>query len=101
MRIGTSLIRPGHHGWRLTSTLPQHAHLFGRKLSIPSLHVTGCGDRIVPMRDSLLLAERFARPLIIEHRGEHVIRDDPAVTARIAEFVASHARVTSRGVGNG
>jgi predicted esterase len=84
-----------------TSTLPQHSHLFGRKLGVPSLHVTGRSDHIVPMRDSLLLAERFAHPVIIEHRGGHVIPDDPAVTTRIAEFVASHAKVTSRGVGNG
>jgi fermentation-respiration switch protein FrsA (DUF1100 family) len=83
------------------STAPQHAHLFGRKLGVPSLHVAGGSDRIVPMRDSLLLAKRFAHPVIIEHRGGHVIPDDPAVRTRIAEFVASHAKVTSRGVGNG
>ncbi|TMK38684.1 MAG: hypothetical protein E6G66_18340 [Actinobacteria bacterium] len=52
-----------------TSTLPQHAHLFRHKLTIPSLHVTGQADTLVPMRDSLLLAERFSRPVIIEHRG--------------------------------
>jgi pimeloyl-ACP methyl ester carboxylesterase len=84
-----------------TSSLPQHAHLFTRKLSVPSLHVMGRADGIVPMRDSLLLAERFADPVIIEHAGGHVIPDDPAITARIADFVATHAKVTNPATADG
>ena len=56
-----------------TSTMPQHAELFWHKLAIPSVHVTGRADAIVPRRDSLLLADRFADPLILEHPGGHVI----------------------------
>jgi hypothetical protein len=78
-----------------TSPLPQHAHLFTRKLRIPSLHVMGRADGIIPMRDSLLLAERFADPVIIEHAGGHVIPDDPANTTRIADFIATHSRVAN------
>jgi len=84
-----------------TSTMPQHAELFTRKLSVPSLHVIGRADGIVPMGDSLLLAERFAGPVIIEHSGGHVIPDDPAITTRIADFVATHTRVASTGTGDG
>jgi fermentation-respiration switch protein FrsA (DUF1100 family) len=80
-----------------TSTLPQHAHLFARKLSVRSLHVMGRADSVIPMRDSLLLADRFEHPVIIEHRGGHVIPDDPAITSRIADFVAHHTTVTSSG----
>jgi hypothetical protein len=71
-----------------TSTMPQHAGLFPRKLTVPSVHVTGRSDSVVPMRDSLLLADRFADPLIIEHDGGHVIPATPAVTAPIADFLA-------------
>ena len=84
-----------------TSNLPQHAHLFTRKLSVPSLHVLGRVDDIVPMRDSLLLAERFADAVIIEHAGGHVIPDDPAITARIAGFVATHTKVTNPAAADG
>jgi fermentation-respiration switch protein FrsA (DUF1100 family) len=84
-----------------TSTLPQHADLFTRKLAVPSLHVMGRADGIVPMRDSLLLAERFADPVIIEHRGGHVIPDDPSITSQIADFVAHHTRVASTRSGDG
>jgi predicted esterase len=71
-----------------TSFLPQHAGLFTRKLTIPSVHVTGRADQVVPARDSLLLAGRFASPLVIEHPGGHLIPGDPAVTAPIAGFLA-------------
>jgi hypothetical protein len=50
--------------------------------------VTGYADTIVPRRDSLLLADRFADPLVIEHPGGHVIPGDSAVTAPIAGFLA-------------
>ena len=74
-----------------TSTMPQHAGLFRHKLTIPSVHVTGRADAIVPRRDSLLLADRFADPLIIEHPGGHVIPADLIVTAPIASFLAGFA----------
>jgi pimeloyl-ACP methyl ester carboxylesterase len=78
-----------------TSTAPQHANLFTHQLHVPSLHVMGRNDGIVPMRDSQLLAERFAEPVIIEHAGGHVIPDHLAITTRIAAFVAQHRRVTT------
>jgi hypothetical protein len=77
-----------------TSTMPQHAALFPHKLTVPSVHVTGRADSIVPRHDSLLLADRFADPLIIEHPGGHVIPGEPAVTGPIAGFLAGFARDT-------
>src|SRR6202042_88560 len=71
-----------------TSTMPQHAGLFRRKLAIPSVHVAGRAAVIVPRRDSLLLADRFADPLVIEHSGGHVIPGSAAVTAPIVDFLA-------------
>jgi pimeloyl-ACP methyl ester carboxylesterase len=78
-----------------TSQSPQHEHLFDGLLTVPSLHVMGRADGIVPIQDSLLLAARFANPVIIEHRGGHVIPDEPAITARIADFVAANSTVRS------
>jgi hypothetical protein len=65
-----------------TSALPQHAHLFGRKLTAPSLHVMGRAHGVLPMRDSLLLAERFEHPVIIERRGGHVIPESTTPRSR-------------------
>jgi hypothetical protein len=75
-----------------TSDEPEHAALFRRRLATPSLHVTGTADRIVPMRDSLLLAERFADPVIITHGGGHVIPSDPPIIGRIVAFAERHGR---------
>lgn len=75
-----------------TSEEPQHAALFRGKLATPSLHATGRADGIVPMRDSLRLAERFANPVIVKHDGGHVIPADPHAVGRIVEFVECHAR---------
>jgi pimeloyl-ACP methyl ester carboxylesterase len=71
-----------------TSTMPQHAGLFRHKLTVPSVHVIGRSDVVVPRRDSLLLADRFADRLVIEHPGGHVIPADPEVTEPIAAFLA-------------
>jgi fermentation-respiration switch protein FrsA (DUF1100 family) len=77
-----------------TSTMPQHAGLYRHKLTVPSVHVTGRADTIVPRRDSLLLAGRFADPLIVEHPGGHVIPSGPAVTEPIASFLARFGHAT-------
>ena len=71
-----------------TSDLPQHAELFRRKLTTPSVHVVGRRDVIVPRKDSLRLADRFANPLILEHPGGHVVPGNDAVARPIADFLA-------------
>jgi predicted esterase len=71
-----------------TSYDPQHTALFQRKVTISSLHVMGTSDGIVPMRDSLRLAERFEEPVIVKHPSGHVIPSDTTITSRIAKFVA-------------
>jgi pimeloyl-ACP methyl ester carboxylesterase len=75
-----------------TSDEPEHAALFRRRLATPSLHVTGTADTIVPMRDSLRLAERFAGPVIITHDGGHVIPSDPRILGRIVAFAERRGR---------
>ncbi len=47
----------------------------------------GSSDGIVPRGDSLLLADRFADPLVIEHPGGHVVPGDRAVVQAVAEFL--------------
>jgi pimeloyl-ACP methyl ester carboxylesterase len=74
-----------------TSFEPQHAGLFPRPLTIPSVHVTGRSDGIVPRPDSLKLADRFADPLVLEHGGGHVIPGDRAVAEPITRFLARFA----------
>ncbi|MBF9071359.1 alpha/beta hydrolase family protein [Streptacidiphilus fuscans] len=74
-----------------TSDAPQHGQLFTRPLTTASLHVTGAADSIVPMRDSLRLADRFADPVVLRHGGGHVIPADREVVGRIVDFVSGQA----------
>jgi hypothetical protein len=84
-----------------TSFLPQHADLFPRPLTIPSAHVIGRGDGIVPRSDSLELAGRFAGPLVLEHSGGHVIPADRTVAEPIARFLARFASTERTGAAYG
>ena len=71
-----------------TSDLPEHAELLRHKLTTPSVHVIGRSDVIVPRKDSLRLADRFADPLILEHPSGHIVPGHDAVAGPIAEFLA-------------
>lgn len=75
-----------------TSDLPKHAQLFRRKLTTPSVHVVGRRDVIVPRKDSLRLADRFANPLILEHPGGHIVPGNSAVAEPIADFLLGRKR---------
>jgi len=71
-----------------TSDLPKHAELFRHKLTTPSVHIIGRRDVIVPRKDSLRLADRFADPLILEHPSGHIVPADAAVAEPLAGFLA-------------
>ena len=80
-----------------TSFLPQHAGLFPRPLTIPSVHVIGRNDGIVARSDSLKLADRFTDPLILEHSGGHIIPGDRTVAEPIARFLTGFASTARTG----
>jgi pimeloyl-ACP methyl ester carboxylesterase len=83
-----------------TSTHPQHADLFACKLSVPSVHVAGRRDSIVPISDSLLLAERFSDPVVVVHEGGHVIPTGTAVATAIADVLTASAPSATARVSN-
>lgn len=78
-----------------TSDSQQHSALFATKLALPSVHVMGQSDGIIPMGQSRRLAERFARPLVLEHSGGHVVPAVPSITEPLAEFLKQMAGVSA------
>jgi hypothetical protein len=66
----------------------QHADLFERSLALPSVHVMGRSDGIVPIGDSRILASAFEDPLVIEHGGGHIVPAIDAVTHPVSQFLA-------------
>jgi predicted esterase len=73
------------------SNEPGHASLYAATAGheLPSLHMMGRSDTIVPIADSRRLSDRFSAPVVIEHSGGHIIPSTPAVREQVAEFFDS------------
>jgi hypothetical protein len=71
----------------------EHAPLYERLRAarLPSLHLTGRSDTIVPERASRALAARFFEPLVLEHDGGHVVAATPAIRAATRRFLETMA----------
>jgi predicted esterase len=62
--------------------------------ALPSFHLVGRADVVVPNEDSHRLASRFRSPVIASHDGGHVIPGAPEVVARVRAFL--NARMDRR-----
>ena len=73
---------------------PAHAPLYARRASyaLPSLHIVGRSDGVVPSRDSRELAARFGEPTLLEHGGGHVIASDASTRAGVGTFLEAMSR---------
>ncbi|HWL87339.1 MAG TPA: alpha/beta hydrolase fold domain-containing protein [Polyangiaceae bacterium] len=73
---------------------PELARLYTRRDSyaLPSLHLFGRSDGVVPAEDSLALASHFASPTLVEHDGGHVIASDARVRDRVRTFLEERLR---------
>jgi acetyl esterase/lipase len=77
----------------MVSGFPSHdtdlASLYERHdaYDLPSLHVFGRSDAIVPTEESRALAAHFASPAIAEHAGGHVVAAERSVTDRARAFL--------------
>jgi predicted esterase len=76
-----------------TSPFERHAYLFTRKVSVPSVHIIGRADTVIPWAESRLLADRFEEPLVIEHDGGHVIPVGPDVVAQLGGFLGDMTEI--------
>jgi acetyl esterase/lipase len=71
-----------------------HAALYGARASydVPSLHILGRADGIVPPESSRELAARFENPVIVEHDGGHVIAGDESTRKAVRAFLEEMIR---------
>jgi acetyl esterase/lipase len=60
---------------------------------LPSLHVVGRSDGIVPIEESRSLAAHFVSPVVVEHAGGHVVASEQGVTDRVRAFLGDRIRV--------
>ncbi|MDX6314371.1 MAG: hypothetical protein QOF84_1377 [Streptomyces sp.] len=71
------------------SDAPKHAGLYASRESytLPSLHIMGRSDSIVPIEDSRDLSDHFTSPVVLEHSGGHVIPGTPSIREGVAHFL--------------
>lgn len=76
----------------------RHADLYQRRAEygLPSAHIIGKSDFVVPSSHSDHLASFFIDPLILRHAGGHVIPDDSQVLNGVASFLQDRAPVRLR-----
>jgi pimeloyl-ACP methyl ester carboxylesterase len=80
------------------SDSPAHAHLYASAESyeLPSLHIIGRADTVVPSADSRVLAAQFKSPVVLEHSGGHVIASTPAIRQGVSDFLNKRAVTANR-----
>jgi predicted esterase len=68
---------------------PDLARLYGTgsNYELPSVHIIGRSDTIVPPVASIELASCFRNPLILEHEGGHIIPNVPQIRQRFRSFL--------------
>jgi predicted esterase len=71
-----------------------HAYLYQRRseYELPSVHIIGGSDFVVPSSNSDRLARLFENPLILRHSGGHVIPDHPQIRNSVVAFLQERAR---------
>ncbi len=66
------------------------------KIDLPSLHVWGNDDTLVPPQGSALLRDRFSDPVTHVHDKGHVVPGNSAFTTAVRTFVSSRTGNLSR-----
>ncbi len=73
---------------------PDLARLYERRdaYALPSLHMIGLSDAIVPAETSRALATHFIDPVLVEHPGGHVVATEPPALERVTTFLEARLR---------
>jgi predicted esterase len=75
-----------------TSNDPSHAGLYDpESFDLPSLHVIGRSDTVVPSPSSCALASRFKNPVVVQHEGGHVVASDPGTLRQVSVFLEARS----------
>ncbi len=80
------------------SDSPVHAALYASEESydLPSVHIIGASDSVVPSPDSQVLAAQFKAPIVLGHNGGHVIPSTPPIREKVADFLREMAAKANR-----
>jgi pimeloyl-ACP methyl ester carboxylesterase len=78
---------------------PELARLYQvrQNYEIPSVHIIGRSDSVVPSQNSRSIAELFPDPLVLEHNGGHIVASTPEIREKVAVFLRRQAGVEAKG----
>jgi len=79
-------------GFRSDSAMHAQLYAGAENYELPSLHIMGRSDSIVPIADSRVLAGQFSSPVVLEHAGGHVIPGGPQLRDDVRGFLQRMAR---------
>jgi pimeloyl-ACP methyl ester carboxylesterase len=74
---------------------PQHAELYQHKFALPSVHIIGSRDGVIPPHESQELADQFENAVVLKHSGGHIVPGDPVVVDGVAHFLDRMSRALS------
>ncbi|HXA47226.1 MAG TPA: hypothetical protein VNW52_06330, partial [Burkholderiaceae bacterium] len=79
---------------------PALASLYDDKTcyDLPSVHIIGQSDFIVPSDYSYDVSRQFKNPLLLEHSGGHVIAGTTEIRKQVATFLEQQARLPETGL---
>ena len=66
------------------------AALLAGVTGVPTLHVIGATDALVPPERSRALAALFEGAVVVEHAGGHMVPSSAAVRQEVRAFLAEH-----------
>lgn len=64
-----------------------HLNYYGEEIGIPSLHIYGQGDTIIPAEMSEMLACAFDGPQVVQHSGGHYFAASPKEKGIYIDFL--------------
>ncbi|RNA06298.1 ovarian cancer-associated protein 2 -like [Brachionus plicatilis] len=67
----------------------QHDSYYEKKIQVPTLHIMGESDRVIPKEMSISLLDYFFEPKIFEHSGGHFVPTNAEAKNSIIQFLDS------------
>lgn len=71
------------------SLVTSHQHCYSIPLHLPSFHIMGSGDQVIPPIASEMLAQHFSSITTYHHHGGHYVPANPELRDKMRTFLSS------------
>lgn len=71
-----------------TSLITSHRSCYDMPLDLPSFHIMGSGDQVIPPVSSEVLAQQFPLATIYKHTGGHYVPANPELRDKLRTFLS-------------